>query len=177
MSPLCVSTRSIERSMHHVSKRKAVLPRINQNDATNDKLITERLSQPSGTFMKYVYKSPIFLYRLGLGSLIGQLFMVMTTIGCQSGLARRTAIELHQHKRRNYVMVGWTKPDWYQNTLHRSPFSYSQAHRQGSYAQDTEFAETMQSVGVPPIIWITDGGGTWRRTPCANPSSPMASKC
>jgi hypothetical protein len=79
-----------------------------------EKLLTESLAYPSGAPMKYVYKLPIVLYRLGLGALVGQLFMILTTTGRKSGLPRRTAIEFHQHKGRKYVMVGWKKSDWYQ---------------------------------------------------------------
>jgi len=79
-------------------------------------LITEKLSYPSG-MMKNLYKSPILLYRLGLGRLVGRLFMILTTTGRRSGLPRRTAIEFHQHAGRKYVMAGWSQSDWYQNIL------------------------------------------------------------
>jgi hypothetical protein len=52
---------------------------IGQGNTANGKLITEMLPYPCATFMKYVYKLPIILYRLGPGTLVGQLFMVMTT--------------------------------------------------------------------------------------------------
>jgi deazaflavin-dependent oxidoreductase (nitroreductase family) len=88
-------------------------------------LITERLAYPSGVVMKYVYKIPILLYRLGLGRLIGCQFMIMTTTGRKSGLPRHTAIEYHQRKGRKYVLVGWARSDWYQNLL-ASPLTTSQ---------------------------------------------------
>lgn len=80
-----------------------------------EQLITERLAYPSGRLMKYVYKSPILLYRVGLGFIVGRLFMVMTTTGRKSGLPRRTAIEFHEYNGRKYVMVGWSQSDWYRN--------------------------------------------------------------
>jgi deazaflavin-dependent oxidoreductase (nitroreductase family) len=71
--------------------------------------------------MKWLYKSPILFYRLGLGSLVGRLFMVMTTIGRKSGRPRRTAIEFHEFKGRKYVFSNWgMKTDWYQN-IERNP--------------------------------------------------------
>jgi deazaflavin-dependent oxidoreductase (nitroreductase family) len=85
--------------------------------AEQEKLITEKLPYPSGSVMKYVYKTPILLYRLGLGAYVGRLFMIMTTTGRKSGLPRRTAIEFHERAGRKYVMVGWTQSDWYQNLL------------------------------------------------------------
>jgi deazaflavin-dependent oxidoreductase (nitroreductase family) len=84
---------------------------------TYDKLITERLSYPSGVLMKYLYKSPILFYRLGWGFILGRLFMIMTTTGRKSGLPRRTAIEFHEYQGRKYAMVGWEHSDWYQNIL------------------------------------------------------------
>jgi deazaflavin-dependent oxidoreductase (nitroreductase family) len=80
-----------------------------------NKTWVENLHYPWG-MMKWVYKSPIILYRLGLGFIIGRLFMVMTTVGRKSGLPRRTAIEFHEFKGRKYVLSGWgTKTDWYRN--------------------------------------------------------------
>jgi deazaflavin-dependent oxidoreductase (nitroreductase family) len=66
--------------------------------------------------MKWVFKSPILLYRLGMGFLVGRLFMVMTTIGRKSGQPRHTAIEFHEFKGRKYIFGGWgTRTDWYHN--------------------------------------------------------------
>jgi len=75
----------------------------------------ESLPYPTG-LIKWLYKSPILLYRLGLGFLVGRLFMVMTTIGRMSGQPRHTAIEYHEFKGRKYVLSGWgTRSDWYRN--------------------------------------------------------------
>jgi hypothetical protein len=67
-----------------------------------EKSFLERLPYPAG-LMKWLYKSPILFYRLGLGFLTGRIFMVMTTVGRKSGQPRRTAIEFHEFKSRNYV--------------------------------------------------------------------------
>lgn len=83
--------------------------------ATSEQLLTEKLPYPSGRLARNLYKTPILLYRLGLGPLIGRLFMIMTTTGRKSGLPRRTAIEYHQYAGRKYVFVGWVQSDWYQN--------------------------------------------------------------
>jgi deazaflavin-dependent oxidoreductase (nitroreductase family) len=85
--------------------------------ATSEQLLTEKLPYPSGKLARNLYKTPILLYRLGLGPLVGRLFMIMTTTGRKSGLPRRTAIEYHQYGGRKYVLVGWTQSDWYQNLL------------------------------------------------------------
>ncbi len=75
----------------------------------------ERLPYPTG-FMKWLFKTPTLLYRIGMGFLIGRLFMVLTTTGRKSGQPRRTAIEFHEYKGRNYVFGAWGKQaDWLKN--------------------------------------------------------------
>jgi deazaflavin-dependent oxidoreductase (nitroreductase family) len=75
----------------------------------------ENIPYPKG-LCKWLYKTPILLYRLGLGCLVGRLFMIMTTVGRKSGRPRRTAIEFHEYKGRRYVFSAWgTKADWYHN--------------------------------------------------------------
>lgn len=82
-----------------------------------DKLINERLAYPAKSPLKYLYKTPILLYRLGMKRMIGRLFMVLTTTGRKSGLPRRTALEFHQFDGHKYVFVGWTQSDWYNNII------------------------------------------------------------
>jgi deazaflavin-dependent oxidoreductase (nitroreductase family) len=106
----------------------------------------ENIPYPKGLF-KWLYKTPILLYRLGLGFLVGRLFMILTTIGRKSGRPRRTAIEFHQYKGRRYVFSAWgTKADWYRN-IEANPWTTIQtwrgaesviAHR---ITSDTELAE------------------------------------
>lgn len=70
---------------------------------------------PKG-LLKWLYKLPILLYRMGMGFLIGRLFMTLTTIGRKSGQPRRTGIEFHEFEGKPTVMSGWgTKADWYRN--------------------------------------------------------------
>ena len=81
----------------------------------DEKSWVEKLPYPSG-LMKWLYQTPILLYRLGLSFLVGRLFMVITTVGRKSGEPRRTAIEFHEYKGRRYVFSAWgTKADWYRN--------------------------------------------------------------
>jgi deazaflavin-dependent oxidoreductase (nitroreductase family) len=71
--------------------------------------------------MKWLFKLPIPLYRLGMGFIVGRLFLVMTTIGRKSGQPRRTAVEFHEFQGRKYILSGWgTKTDWYRN-IERNP--------------------------------------------------------
>jgi deazaflavin-dependent oxidoreductase (nitroreductase family) len=80
-----------------------------------EKSWVEKLPYPAG-LMKWLYKTPILLYRLGLGFLVGRLFLILTTVGRKSGQPRRTAIEFHEYMGRRYVFSAWgAKADWYRN--------------------------------------------------------------
>ena len=123
----------------------------------SNKTWIESMLHPSG-FMKWLYKSPILLYRLGLGFIVGHIFMVMTTIGRKSGQARRTPIEFHEFKGRKYVFSGWgTRTDWYRNIeahphitiqIWRGAESVT-AHR---LAADTELAEAFEFAMSNPTL-------------------------
>lgn len=81
-------------------------------------LIPEKIPYPHDPFLRMVFKSPIVFYRLGLGRLVGRLFMVLTTTGRKSGQPRRTGIEYHRYRGRMYVMNGYgMRSDWYRNLL------------------------------------------------------------
>jgi len=88
----------------------------------------ETMPYPKG-LLKWLFKTPILLYRLGLGLLVGRLFMVLTTTGRKSGLPRRTAIEFHEFEGKLTVLSGWgTKTDWYLN-LQANPLATVQTWR------------------------------------------------
>jgi deazaflavin-dependent oxidoreductase (nitroreductase family) len=94
----------------------------------SQKTWVETLPYPKGP-MKWLFKTPILLYRLGLGFLVGHLFMVMTTTGRKSGLPRHTAIEFHEFEGKPTVLSGWgTKTDWYRN-LQANPLATVQTWR------------------------------------------------
>jgi deazaflavin-dependent oxidoreductase (nitroreductase family) len=55
---------------------------------------------------------------MGLGFLVGKIFMILTTTGRKSNQPRHTAIEFHEYKGRKYVYSGFgEKSDWYKNIL------------------------------------------------------------
>jgi deazaflavin-dependent oxidoreductase (nitroreductase family) len=94
----------------------------------SQKTWVERMPYPKG-LLKWLYKLPILLYRLGLGFAVGRLFMVLTTTGRKSGQPRRTAIEFHEFEGKPTVMSGWgTKADWYRN-LDANPLATIQTWR------------------------------------------------
>ena len=71
---------------------------------------------PDYPLIKNLYRLPVFLYRLGLGPLIGKYILILTTTGRKTGKMHRTPVEYYQHNGRIFVMSGFgTRPDWYKN--------------------------------------------------------------
>lgn len=61
---------------------------------------------------------PRLLYRLGLGSLIGHLILLLTTTGRKSGLSRVTALQYEEIEGLIYVASArGTAADWYRNLV------------------------------------------------------------
>jgi deazaflavin-dependent oxidoreductase (nitroreductase family) len=76
------------------------------------------VAYPSSWLLKQAFKMPIPMWRIGLGFLVGKLFMIMTTTGRKSGQPRPTAIEFHKYAGRKYVYSAFgEKADWYKNIL------------------------------------------------------------
>lgn len=71
-----------------------------------------------GPFFKWLFKAPLLHYKLGLGWMVGKLFLVLTTIGRKSGKPRRTPLEYsYDPVTDTYVIVaGWGgRTDWFHN--------------------------------------------------------------
>jgi deazaflavin-dependent oxidoreductase (nitroreductase family) len=73
---------------------------------------------PTGCWL-VLLRLPLQLYALGLGNLVGLMpFMVLTTRGTRSGLARHAVLEYRRHGSKYYVLSMWgARPSWYQNLL------------------------------------------------------------
>lgn len=75
---------------------------------------------PSG-LLRVLLRLPIALYRLRLGWLLGQRFVLLQHIGRKSGQVRETVVEVIGHDRASdtyYIASGWGKrANWYQNLL------------------------------------------------------------
>lgn len=78
-----------------------------------------REPRPPAAPLKLLLRSPLLLYRVGLGGLLGSRFLLLEHIGRNSGRIRQTVLEVVQHDRaRNvfYVAVGFgPRSDWYRN--------------------------------------------------------------
>ena len=74
--------------------------------------------------LRFGLRLPIWLYRLHLGWLLGNRFLLLTHVGRKSGIPRQTVIEVVKHDEESnsfYVVSGWgNQSDWYQNT-HKNP--------------------------------------------------------
>jgi deazaflavin-dependent oxidoreductase (nitroreductase family) len=81
----------------------------------------EKISEPQlpRGLARLAFRTPIWLYRLHLGWLLGQRFLHLTHTGRKSGLPRQVVLEVVDHDPQSnvyYVSSGWgKKSDWYQN--------------------------------------------------------------
>jgi deazaflavin-dependent oxidoreductase (nitroreductase family) len=75
---------------------------------------------PSG-WKRLLWRAPIWLYRLGLGGLMGDHFLLLTHTGRSSGLPRQAVLEIVDRDDENqiyYVVSGFgEKADWYKNII------------------------------------------------------------
>jgi len=85
------------------------------------------LPYPSG-IVKWLLRSPLLIYRLGLGELLARMrLVVLTTRGRVSGKSRHTIVEYRMHGRKIYLISGWgERPHWVQN-LEADPCGLIQA--------------------------------------------------
>jgi deazaflavin-dependent oxidoreductase (nitroreductase family) len=78
-------------------------------------------SRPSGLSRAF-FRSPIWLYRIGLGWILGRRMLHLTHTGRKSGLSREVVLEVVQYwtASNTYVVASaWgAKADWYQNVRH-----------------------------------------------------------
>jgi deazaflavin-dependent oxidoreductase (nitroreductase family) len=71
-----------------------------------------------GPILKWVFKTPVLLYHLGLGRFVGKHILILMTTGCRSGRLRRTPVEYSYDAVRDIyaVMAGWGgHTDWVVN--------------------------------------------------------------
>lgn len=82
------------------------------------------VDRPPGKILRFGLRLPIWLYRLHLGWLLGDRFLMLTHWGRKSGRPHETVIEVVQQDKETdtyYVVSGWgEKSDWYQN-VRKSP--------------------------------------------------------
>ncbi len=76
------------------------------------------VGRPSGISLA-MYRAPIWLYRLGLGRLLGRRFLLLTHRGRKTGATRRTVLEVVKHDPEEdvyFVASGFgAGSHWYRN--------------------------------------------------------------
>ena len=75
----------------------------------------ENIPYPTHPMLKVFFKTPLLLWRLGLGRFVGNIFLVLTTRGRRTGRPRHTMVEFHTHRGRKFVVAAWPQSDWYRN--------------------------------------------------------------
>lgn len=74
------------------------------------------MTYPADRWRRLMFKAPLVLWRLGLGPLIGKLFVLITQTGRVSGLPRRTMTEVHLVNGRKYAPCAFgERAQWYKN--------------------------------------------------------------
>ena len=68
------------------------------------------------TLNRFLFKSPVIWWRMGLGPLLRRWMLLLTTWGRKSRLPRQTLLSYTLHAGKAYVISGWgDRPDWYRN--------------------------------------------------------------
>ena len=75
--------------------------------------------RPPHGLMRLLMRFPIWLFRMHLGWMVGERFLLLTHTGRNSGVPRQTILEVLQHETASdayYVLSGWGgKADWLRN--------------------------------------------------------------
>jgi deazaflavin-dependent oxidoreductase (nitroreductase family) len=109
---------------------------------------TPALATPPGGLLRILLRMPIWLYRLHLGWLLGNRFLLLSHTGRKSGQVHQTVIEVVNHDRVSnsfFVVSGWgDKSDWYLN-IHENPdvIIYGGRQRLPVHAEDIPLAEAV----------------------------------
>lgn len=73
---------------------------------------------PSGGLLRWLFRSPMIVWRLGLGRVFGHIFVLITTWGRSSGKPRRVLTEYLPLAGKLYVACAYgPKADWYKNIM------------------------------------------------------------
>ena len=111
------------------------------------------VDHPPGKVLRFGLGLPIWLYRLKLGWLLDNRFLMLTHIGRKSGLPHAAVIEVIQYDKQTdtyYVVSGWgEKSDWYQN-IQKDPsvmidVSTRKFHSHATFIPFTKAVEIMQA--------------------------------
>ena len=95
---------------------------------------------PPQGFSRILYRAPIWLYRLGLGFLLGKRFLLLNHVGRQSGKARQAVLEVANYlpEEGTYIVASGfgSKSDWYLNLKAKPEVTIQVGRRQLSVTAD-----------------------------------------
>ncbi len=78
-------------------------------------------TKPPTGVIRFLLRLPIIIYRLKLGWLLGERFVLLNHVGRKSGKIRKIVVEVVEHDKTDdiyYIASGWGyKSNWYQNLL------------------------------------------------------------
>ena len=81
---------------------------------------TKDVQSPRG-LARLAWRAPIWLYRLGLGGLLGERFVLLNHVGRKSGQPRQAVVEVVYHDKETgaYIVASGfgEKADWYKNVM------------------------------------------------------------
>lgn len=116
-----------------------------------------------GTLNRLLFKTPLVLWRLGLGPLLsspalgGSKMLALTTWGRVSGLPRHTMLSYTLFEGRPYVVSGWgLKSDWVRNLV-EDPAVTVQVGRETTRARAYRVVDQAECRGVGGSLF--DSGG------------------
>lgn len=82
---------------------------------------------------RLLYRAPIWLYRLGLGGLMGEKHLLLYHIGRRSGKPRQAVVEIVRHDKEAsmYVVASGfgEKSDWFQNLMAYPDVTFQVGHK------------------------------------------------
>lgn len=83
-------------------------------------IVTRMVPKRVGPVMRLVFKTPILIYRLGLGGVLAKRIILVGTVGRKTGKLRLTPLEYGYNAQTGayFLMSGWGgKSDWYRNAM------------------------------------------------------------
>ncbi len=116
-----------------------------------------------GTFNHLLYKTPLLLWRTGMGPLLshpklrGSRMLALTTLGWKSGLPRHNMLSCASVGGKDYVCSGWGKrSDWVKNIL-ANPQVTVQVGRKGYTARAHRVQDQEEFSLVAEEMFLTGG--------------------
>ena len=107
--------------------------------------------QPPKGLARFFYRLPILFYRIGLGALLGERFLLLEHVGRKSGMWRKAVLEIIRHGREKgvyYVVSAFgDRSDWYRNILHTPDVMITVAgRRMRAHAAPLSPAESVEEI-------------------------------